>query len=77
MSINSSVQQMAMGLAAVVAGALIGEAQSGEITGYAAAGLIAACSAAMSMFLAGRLRVAEEIAEAAVAVDSLEQTTMG
>lgn len=74
MSINSSMQQMAMGMAAVVAGALVGEAESGEITGYAAAGLIAACSTGISMLLAGRLRVAEEIAEASVAVDSLEDS---
>src|SRR5438067_2436020 len=37
MSINASLQQMAIGLAAVVAGAVVGEARSGEITGYALA----------------------------------------
>jgi len=74
MSINASLQQMAIGLAAVVAGAVVGEARSGEITGYAVAGLIAAFSTGISMLLAGRLRVAEEIAEASVAVDSLEDS---
>jgi len=74
MSINASLQQMAIGLAAVVAGAVVGEARSGEITGYALAGLIAAVSTGISMLLAGRLRVAQEIAEAAVAVDSPEDS---
>jgi predicted MFS family arabinose efflux permease len=74
MSINASLQQMAIGLAALVAGVVVGEARTGEITGYAVAGLIAALSTAISMLLAGRLRVAEEIAEASVAVDSPEDS---
>jgi DHA1 family inner membrane transport protein len=76
MSINASLQQMAIGLAAVVAGIVVGETQSGEITGYRAAGLIAAFSTGISMLLAGRLRVAEEIAEASVAVDSPEDSPL-
>jgi predicted MFS family arabinose efflux permease len=72
MSINASLQQMAIGLAAVVAGAVIGEAESGELTGYRAAGLIAAVSTGISMLLAGGLRVAQETAEASMAVDSPE-----
>jgi predicted MFS family arabinose efflux permease len=74
MSINASLQQMAIGLAAVVAGAVVGEASSGKLTGYGVAGLIAAVSTGFSILLAGRLRVAEEIAEAAVAVDSPEDS---
>jgi predicted MFS family arabinose efflux permease len=70
MSINASLQQMSIGLAAVIAGAVIGEAPSGELTGYATAGLIAASSTGISMLLAGRLRVAEEIAETSIAVDT-------
>jgi predicted MFS family arabinose efflux permease len=76
MSINASLQQMAIGLAAVVSGIVVGEAPGGEITGYTAAGLIAAFSTGISMLLAGRLRVAEEIAEASVAVDSPEDSPL-
>lgn len=74
MSINASLQQLSIGLASVVAGVVVGEAKNGEITGYAVAGLIAAISTGISMLLAGRLRVAEEIAEASVAVDSPEDS---
>jgi predicted MFS family arabinose efflux permease len=70
MSINASLQQMAIGLAAVVAGAVIDEAESGELTGYKAAGLIAAVSTGISMLLAGGLRAAQETAETSTAVDS-------
>jgi predicted MFS family arabinose efflux permease len=70
MSINASVQQMAIGLAAVVAGIVVGEGENGAITGYWIAGVIAAASTGVSMLLAGRLRVAEEIADASIAVDS-------
>src|SRR5437899_8468670 len=74
MSINASLQQMAIGLAAVIAGAVIGEAESGELTGYPIVGLIAAVSTGISMLLAGRLRVAHEIAETSMAVDSPEDS---
>lgn len=70
MSINASLQQMAIGLAAVVAGAVIGETKDGELTGYSTAGLIAAVSTGVSMLLAGRLRTAEEIPETSFAVDT-------
>jgi predicted MFS family arabinose efflux permease len=75
MSVNASVQQMACGLAAVVAGAVVSEARGGALTGYAAAGLIAAGSTAVSMVLAGRLRAAEELPETSAAVDPLEDAT--
>jgi predicted MFS family arabinose efflux permease len=74
MSINASLQQMAMGLAAVVAGAVVGEAEGGRITGYPTAGLIAAISTGISILLVGRLRVAQEVAEASVAVDAPEDS---
>jgi predicted MFS family arabinose efflux permease len=74
MSINASLQQMSIGLAAVIAGAVIGETASGELTGYGTAGLIAATSTGISMLLAGRLRVAEEIAETSIAVDAPEDS---
>jgi predicted MFS family arabinose efflux permease len=70
MTISASLQQMAIGLASVIAGVVIGESESGTLTGYSIAGLIAATSTGVSMLLAGRLRVAEEVAESAQAVDS-------
>jgi predicted MFS family arabinose efflux permease len=74
MSINAALQQMAIGLAAVIAGIVVGEGDDGALTGYQAAGLIAAFSTGVSMLLAGRLRVAEEIAESSLAVDSPEDS---
>jgi predicted MFS family arabinose efflux permease len=72
MSVNASLQQMAIGLAAVVAGVVVGEAEGGEITGYSTAGIIAAASTGISMLLVGRLRIARESAEPTIAVDSAE-----
>src|SRR5262249_1192924 len=63
MSVNASLQQMAIGLAAVIAGAVVGEAEGGDITGYSTAGLIAAVSTGVSMLLVSRLRIAREIAQ--------------
>jgi predicted MFS family arabinose efflux permease len=74
MSVNASLQQMAIGLAAVIAGAVVGEANTGQITGYSTAGLIAAASTGISILLVGRLRVANEIAESSVAIDSPEES---
>jgi predicted MFS family arabinose efflux permease len=74
MSVNASLQQMAIGLAAVVAGAVVNETDSGEIAGYSTAGLIAAVSTGISMLLVGRLRTAQEIAETAFAIDSGEDS---
>ena len=51
--------------AAVVAGAVVGEAEGGAITGYATAGLIAAVATGFSMLLVGRLRMAQESAATA------------
>jgi predicted MFS family arabinose efflux permease len=62
MSVNASVQQMACGLAAMVAGKVIGEGPGGELTGYPVAGLIAAGSTAISMVLAARLQPAAQVA---------------
>jgi predicted MFS family arabinose efflux permease len=58
MSVNASLQQMAIGLAAVVAGAVVGEGADEKITGYSVAGLIAAVSTGISMLLASGLRIA-------------------
>jgi hypothetical protein len=76
MSINASLQQMAIGLASVVAGSVVAEGEGGELTGYSVAGLIAAISTGISMVLAGRLRVMDEIGETSIAVDSSEDSTV-
>jgi len=68
-SVNASLQQMAIGLAAVVAGAVVGETESGVITGYSTVGLIAAVSIGVSVVLVGRLRLARGTVESSVAVD--------
>jgi predicted MFS family arabinose efflux permease len=60
MSVNASVQQMAIGLASAVAGVVVGEGESGELTGYWLAGLIAALSTIASIVLASGLTAAEE-----------------
>jgi predicted MFS family arabinose efflux permease len=72
MSVNASVQQMAIFLATAIAGLVIDKDSAGKITGYALAGLIAAGSTILSIPLARRLRVADEAADAAIAVDSPE-----
>jgi hypothetical protein len=59
----------------MVAGWVIGESSSGELTGYWLAGIIAAISTAISIVLASRLRLAEESPEASAAVDTLEDLT--
>jgi predicted MFS family arabinose efflux permease len=71
MSVNASVQQMACGLASVVAGAVVREGEGGQLTGYALAGLIAAGSTAVSMVIAGRLQVAAAAPAASAAALSL------
>jgi predicted MFS family arabinose efflux permease len=73
MSVNSSVQQMTIGLAAVVAGQIVGRGADGKLTGYALAGVIAAVCTAGSMLLASHLRVPEEVPETSLAVDALDE----
>jgi predicted MFS family arabinose efflux permease len=74
MSVNASLQQMAIGFAAVVAGAVVGETESGHITGYSMAGIIAAVSTGISLLLVGGLRIAKETTETSVAVDSPDES---
>jgi predicted MFS family arabinose efflux permease len=70
MSINASVQQLALFLSSEVAGAVIGEGPDGRLTGYSVAGLIAAGATLVSIALAGRLRPAEELPETGPAAES-------
>jgi predicted MFS family arabinose efflux permease len=58
LSVNGSVQTMTMGLASVLGGALIGEAEDGRLIGYPLAGLLSMVAVLASVWLAGRLRPA-------------------
>jgi predicted MFS family arabinose efflux permease len=77
MSLNSSVQQVACGLASDLAGAVVGEGAGGRLTGYATAGLLAALATVLSIVLSGRLRPAAEGApEEPAAVDAAVEAQM-
>jgi predicted MFS family arabinose efflux permease len=69
LSLNSAVQSAGMGLASLVAGALIGQTDDGKLPGYPLVGLIAAGSTLLSLVLAGFLRSAE-IAATTVVVEA-------
>jgi predicted MFS family arabinose efflux permease len=58
MSLNTSVQHAACGLAPMIAGALITETPDKKLTGFPMVGLVAAVTAAASLILAGWLRQA-------------------
>jgi predicted MFS family arabinose efflux permease len=57
MTINSSVQSAAMGLAALAGGHLIGRDAAGQLTGYWHAALLGAIGTAGALWLAPRLRL--------------------
>jgi len=52
MSVNSSVQQFAAGVASFSAGLVIGQGPGGRITGYGTVGLIAAASTLLCVYIA-------------------------
>jgi MFS transporter, DHA1 family, inner membrane transport protein len=71
LSLNASVQQFAMGLAALLAGAILGQAgESAPLTGFTTVGILGAAIMLVSVVLAGTLRPADEGPEAAIAVDA-------
>jgi predicted MFS family arabinose efflux permease len=57
MTLNSAVQSASMGLAALVAGLIIGRDAQGQLTGYWMAGLLGVVASLLSVWLAGRLRL--------------------
>jgi MFS family permease len=57
MTLNSAVQSGAMGLAALVAGLIIGRDGAGQLTFYWVAGLLGVVASLLSAWLAGRLRL--------------------
>jgi predicted MFS family arabinose efflux permease len=63
MIINSSVQQMGLGLAAILGGSVLRQAGTDQpIHGYGVAGLIACAATLFSLFLAGRIRQVDDSA---------------
>jgi hypothetical protein len=56
MSVNSSVQQFACGLAAWISGGIIGQGANGEITRYPIAGLVSLTCVLTCIWLARFLR---------------------
>jgi predicted MFS family arabinose efflux permease len=57
MTLNSAVQSAAMGLAAMVGGAIIGRDAHGQLTNYWVAGVIGVAASLVSVWLAGRVRL--------------------
>ncbi len=57
MTLNSAVQSASMGLAALVAGLIIGRDGQGQLTFYWVAGLLGVCASLLSAWLAGHLRM--------------------
>lgn len=60
MSANSSVQHIASGFGAYIGGLIITQGPAGEMQHFGAVGWIAALTTLSTLYLAGRLRVAEE-----------------
>ena len=57
MTLNSAVQSASMGLAALVAGLIIGRDAQGQLTLYWVAGLLGVLASVLSVWLAGHLRL--------------------
>jgi predicted MFS family arabinose efflux permease len=57
MTLNSAVQSAGMGLAALLAGLIIGRDGQGHLTFYWVAGLLGVLASLLSAWLAGRLRL--------------------
>ena len=65
MTLNSAVQSASMGLAALVAGLIIGRDAQGQLTLYWVAGLLGVVASLLSVWLAGHLRLHGAPAQAA------------
>ena len=57
MSINSSVQQLASGLAVTIAGAMVHEGENGRLENYPMVGYFSIVLIGISIFLASRVKV--------------------
>jgi predicted MFS family arabinose efflux permease len=71
LSVNSSVQQMACGLAAEAAGTILGKGEGEALTGFPKVGVLAAAATLLSVALAGRLRRAPEGLDAPDVLDDI------
>jgi predicted MFS family arabinose efflux permease len=65
MTLNSAVQSASMGLAALLAGLIIGRDAQGQLTLYWVAGLLGVVASLLSVWLAGHLRLHGAPAQAA------------
>ena len=65
MTLNAAVQSASMGLAALVAGLIIGRDAQGQLPGYWMAGLLGVVASLLSVWLAGHLRLHGAPAKAA------------
>jgi predicted MFS family arabinose efflux permease len=65
MTLNSAVQSASMGMAALVAGLIIGRDTQGQLTLYWVAGLLGVVASLLSVWLAGHLRLHGAPAQAA------------
>jgi predicted MFS family arabinose efflux permease len=77
MSVNSSIQQMSAGLAAMLAGQVVGGSASTGITRFGTVGLIAAGVTLLCLPLAARIRPAEAPAPLRPAARRTEETDAG
>jgi predicted MFS family arabinose efflux permease len=81
LSINSSLQQTAMGVAPLLAALILGESEDSAgtqpLSGYPWVGLLSAGFMLLSVFLGGFLRPAAPVAEAKRSVDNLATTPHG
>lgn len=71
MSLNATVQSLAMGLATTLAGFIIGQEAGGRITGYPVAGYIAVIVGLLAMWLVARIMMHEQLPAAAAAPEQL------
>ncbi|HET9338391.1 MAG TPA: MFS transporter [Casimicrobiaceae bacterium] len=60
MSLNAAIQQFGAGVAAFVAGSLVGKAADGTLTGFGGVGWLAAAFTLVSVALAYRIRVVDD-----------------
>ena len=68
MSLNAAIQQLGAGMAALVAGAMIGKAADGALTGFGGVGWLAAAFTLVAIALAFRVRVVDDRAAGTPAV---------
>jgi MFS family permease len=77
MSINSSVQQMTMGAAPILAGLILGAEPEGQsalpLVGYGVVGLVAASAMIISVLLAGRLRSGADVETEPASADAVAE----